>query len=386
MVKRYYEILGVSEDASQDEINKAYRKLSFKWHPDFLARKSKEEKEEANKKMAEINQAYEVLKDEKKKKYYDNFGDSSDSKGFGGGFGESSSNSDIEDILQNFFGFNSGSRSAGNSGYSQRENHYKSKENRQKSPDDILISINLSFRESVLGIEKEVDIPLKRSCLKCNQKGYESFSDVVVCPNCRGSGSVFTSIGFFQMNTSCSRCFGTGQFVNKKCSVCSGRLFINRREKIKINIPRGIQLDKRIRYQGVGNDGINSKRGDVYVDVKIEKHSYYYRKGNDIYTDLPISFLDAILGSIVEVITLEGIEKIIVPKGTQNNDYVVINNKGCYLGINKSSRGNFYIIFQIKIPRNLSEWSRNLLQDLKINTEKSWNPNRDFIEKNKNIL
>ena len=184
--------------------------------------------------------------------------------------------------------------------------------------------------------------------------------------------------------TTCPDCQGRGQTITKKCPVCLGKRFIKKKETISIEIPRGVQ-GKQLRMRNAGNDGwYGAEKGDIYIEIEVKKHRYFQRKGNDIHVEIPISFLDAILGNCVEVITLEGLEKIKVPVGTQNDDYYTLKNRGCYLGIGRSSRGDFYIHFQVIIPRRLTEETKETLK--KIDQGSNWSPNHDFIEKNKGIL
>jgi molecular chaperone DnaJ len=220
-----------------------------------------------------------------------------------------------------------------------------------------LTSINLSFKESVLGVKKKVNLELQNSCDACQQTGAASRSDIVECPACQGRGVVNTIqrtvLGAIRTQVDCSRCQGEGKVIKKKCRECGGKKFVTKKETIELNIPRGINPEKKLRYQGIGNDGwYGGERGDIYVAIKVKENSYFQREGDDIHVKLPISFLDAILGSAVEVITLEtrmvegvmeGLEKVRIPAGSQYGDYLILPGRGCYLGVNKTARGDFYI-------------------------------------------
>lgn len=379
--KNYYETLEINRNANAEEIKKVYRKLAAKWHPDKWANKSPQERQEATKKMQEINEAYDVLGDEQKKKTYDLYGQSSsEATGFNpqdfGGFGGNSS------IFDDIFDIFTGGR------HSSRTTTKKTGEISQKG-EDILLNISLSFKESILGTSKKVILELERSCVSCKQTGAYSPNDIKECSNCHGQGVVSmvqqTVLGNIRTQTTCSLCRGRCRIITRKCENCSGRKFIKKRETVQIDFPRGIQPGKRLRMKCLGNDGwYGGERGDIYIETDIKKHRYFQRKDNDIYVSVPISFLDAILGNSVEVITIEGIEKIKIPAGSQNGDHLVLKNRGCYLGVGNYSRGDFYIWLQVMLPKKVKPKTREILE--KIEKDTDWHPNQDFIIKNKDII
>ncbi|CAJ0895076.1 15149_t:CDS:2, partial [Entrophospora sp. SA101] len=349
----YYDILGVKQGASEEEIKKAYHKLALKWHPDRWVGKPESEKKIAEEKFKEINEAHGVLSDPEKRQNYDHYGSA---EGFAQG-----------------------------SDYS-RQGAYARDRTQPQAGSDILVNVVLNFKESVLGVKKKITLEVERACNSCQQTGAASRHDIVECSTCQGRGVVNTIqrtvLGAIRTQVTCSRCQGEGKMIKKKCRECSGKKFLTQTETIELNIPRGIQPEKKLRYQGIGNDGCyGGARGDIYVAIKIKENPYFQRKDYDIYVNLPISFLEAILGSAVEVITLEGVEKISLPTGSQHGDYLTLRGRGCYLGINKSTRGDFYIGLQVKLPKKVTPATEVILRNMQ--RETSWNPNRDFIEKNK---
>ncbi|WNE40312.1 MAG: Chaperone protein DnaJ [Mycoplasmataceae bacterium] len=373
--KDYYDILGVGRKATEAEIKTAYRKLALQWHPD----KNPNNKAEAEEKMKEVNQAYEVLGDSVKRQNYDRYGSA---EGFGSGTGDFGRGESVfEDIFSTFFGgresdyFNQGTRS-------REKNH-------PQTGTDILINVNLTFKESILGVKKKVILELEKACTSCQQTGAASQNDIIECSICQGRGVVNTVqrtvLGAIRTQVACSHCQGEGKTIKKKCPECKGRKIVNQKEFIDLNIPRGINPEKKLRYQGIGNDGwYGGAKGDIYVTIKVKENSYFQRKDNDVHINLPISFLDAILGNSVEIITLEGLEKISIPSGSQNGEHLVLRGRGCFLGVNKNNRGNLWIWLQVKLPKKITPSSEMILRGLQ--KETNWNPNHDFIEKNKDVF
>lgn len=372
--KSYYEILGVEKNASQDDIKKKYRFLALKLHPDRMVGKSDSEKKDAEKKFQEISNAYKVLSDENTRRKYD-----SETEGFtgfrsaAGGFGES-----FEDIFESFF-----------SGGSGRNKSSSKKDNVSQKGEDILYSISISFKEFILGAKKEFTSNFLKACPKCAQTGANSEADIKTCSTCNGRGEVDvirrSLFGNIETRSTCSSCKGKGKIISKKCSVCKATNFISEKQNFELEIPKGLKPGERIVKRGVGNDGfLNSEKGDVYFEVNIQSHNYFSLKGSDIHVELPISFIDAILGSRVKLITVEGLEEIEIPSCSQFNDHLVIKNKGAYTGINSQARGNFYVWLQIRLPRKINIETARIFKNMQNNTE--WNPNQDFIEKNRKIL
>jgi len=245
--KSYYEVLGVSKNSSKEEIKKAYQKLALKWHPD---RHPPEKKAEAEEKFKEVGQAYKVLSDSEKRRNYDQYGSESSfgQNASAGGFGQGESI--FKDIFDTFFGRGTE--------YSRKENYFGGR-TKVQAGSDVLINLSLTFKESILGVRKKISIDLEKACNACKQTGAATPSDVVDCSTCRGRGVINTVqrtiLGAIRNQVTCSQCQGSGQRIRKNCRYCGGKKFTKQKEVVELSIPRGIQPDKRLRYQGVGNDG-----------------------------------------------------------------------------------------------------------------------------------
>ncbi|CAI2162230.1 17152_t:CDS:2 [Funneliformis geosporum] len=341
--KRLYEDLKkLTEEKNYPELKNQLNKIDelMKLSNELMQKMPKEEKKDdegyASGEEEDILDVDPKKKDDdkndpEKRRNYDQYGSESSfgQSASAGGFGQGESI--FKDIFDTFFGRGTE--------YSGQENYF---ENRTKTQagSDVLINLSLTFKESVLGVRKKVSIDLEKACNVCRQTGAATPSDIINCSTCRGRGVVNTIqrtiLGAIRNQVTCSQCQGSGQKIRKKCGYCGGKKFTKQKEIVELSIPRGIQPDKRLRYQGVGNDGWHGGvKGDIYVNIKVKDNPYFQHKGNDIHVNLPISFLDAILGGNLKVITLEGIEKIEIIPGTQNGDRLILCGRGCYLGINK---------------------------------------------------
>ena len=290
MAKRdYYEVLGVSKGASADEIKKAYRKLAKKYHPDVNKAKDAEEK------FKEINEAYEVLSDDQKKQIYDNYGfDGLEGNMGQGGFSNFSGGfDDLGDIFSQFMGgmggFGGFSRgSSRQSGPIKGENKY--------------VQMSIEFLEAVKGVTKTIKVSVDRKCPKCNGSGAKSASDIKTCPRCNGSGKVTsakrTPFGMMQSVVDCPDCHGTGKTITNKCPECGGAGYETKVETVEIKIPAGISTGQQVRVAGYGERGYNGgDNGDLYIEIIVKSHDFFVREGNDIYVEVPISAVDATLGT-----------------------------------------------------------------------------------------
>jgi molecular chaperone DnaJ len=358
MSRDYYEILGVSKSATQDEIKKAYRKLAVKYHPD----KNQGDKE-AEKKFQEISSAYEVLSDEKKRETYDRFGADA-FNGAGGGY-QGQYGSSMEEalhtfmnafgqggrggsIFESFFGFDSSGSEGGK--YAQQG---ASKQ----------ISITLSFEEAAKGVEKTALIQVAQNCETCHGSGAKTAEDLQTCPTCRGTGHIQQSRGFFTMSGTCPTCNGSCEIIKNPCSSCHGHGQVKIKKQVQLNIPAGVDNGMRLRMPGLADAGINGgPNGDLYVVIKVEAHDVFIREGDDIYLDLPISFVEAALGTKKEIPTLlNGTYKLTIPEGTQNGKILKIKSEG-FPNVHSKVRGSLLVRIQVEVPVNLNEEQKDILR------------------------
>lgn len=368
--KDYYEVLGVSKSATDDEIKSAFRKLAKKYHPDI----SKEP--DAEEKFKEIQEAYAVLSDPNKRKQYDQFGHAAfDNNGAGGfsGFDFSDFDVDLEDILGSMFG--------GGFGFSSRSG---SRKNNKTRGEDVLYHMNLSFDEAVFGCEKDIKIDTSVECPDCSGLGGH---DEATCDVCHGSGSITREqrsiLGSFVSKTVCSNCSGTGKVYKRRCSTCNGRGKVKKNRTITVRIPSGVDSGNRLRVAGHGEAGNNGgPSGDLYLEFLVSKHDFFERDGDDIYLTVPITITDAVLGCKKDIKTLDSIVTLNIKAGTNTNDKQRIKGRG----IKNSTTGNvgdMYIIFEVVLPDKLSREQKDLFEKLsKTNLENNqYNKFNKFVNK-----
>ena len=346
----YYEVLGVSKDASQDDIKKAFRKLTKENHPDLHpGDKACEER------FKEGNEAYEGLSDPDKRKKYDQFGFAafdpnagaggfSGFEGFGGfgGFG---------DIFGDIFGFGGGARSNPNA---------------PRKGESLRATVNISFEEAAFGCKKEVTVGRVEQCPDCKGTGCAPGTTPEICPDCKGTGNVTVSqrtpFGVMQSSSPCSKCRGTGRIIHQPCKTCRGMGNIRRQHKIEINVPAGIDDGQTISKPGAGNAGANGgPAGDLLVTVLVKPHPRFERDGTSVLLEQEISYAQAALGAEVEVPTLDGKVKITIPEGTQPGAVFRLRGKGIpYL--RGSGRGDQFVSVTVKVPKNLTSSQKELLR------------------------
>lgn len=368
----YYEVLGVSRDADQDTIKKAYRQLAKKYHPDM----NPGDKEAADK-FKEASEAYAVLGNEDKRRQYDQFGMSAfDGNGGGGGFDFNSA--DFQDIfgdlgLGGIFGdlFGGGRRS--------------SNPNRPMQGDHVRTRVNISFAESISGCKKQVDVNLKEECPTCHGTGAKPGTAPKICPKCKGRGQVVytqqTMFGMMQNVQPCPDCRGTGKIIEDKCSQCRGTGYINQRKTIEVTIPAGIDDGQAIRIREKGEPGINGgPRGDLLVEVSVARDPDFVRQDLDLFSNKEISFAQAALGGDIKITTVDGDETYPVKAGTQSGTRIRLRGKGVPDVRNSARRGDHYINLIVKTPTKLSAEARELLRQFDQLTGNSLGASDDIAE------
>jgi molecular chaperone DnaJ len=365
----YYEVLGVSKSATDDEIKKAYRSLAKKYHPDLNPGDA-----EAEKKFKEANEAYEVLSDSDKRDKYDRFGhaafDPSSGGGSGfGGFGGFGGDFDFGDIFSSFFGGSTGSSS-------------RSRRNAPIEGDDVGTYVNLTFEEAAFGCKKDIEFSRIEACPDCDATGAERGTTTETCSACRGTGNVTvkrqTMLGFMQTQTPCSPCKGTGKIIKCPCKNCNGKGYIKLRKKFEINIPAGIDHLQRIVKRGQGSAGRNGgPNGDLIIEVRVAEDKIFTRDGNNIFCEVPISFAEAALGAEIDIPILGGgAEKYDIPEGTQTGTSFTLRGRGIP-DINSGRKGDLIITVVVETPRNLNSEQKKLLKEFATSLGESNNKAKD---------
>ena len=348
----YYDVLGVSKDATADEIKKAYRKLAMKYHPDVNKEPGAEDK------FKEINEAYSVLSDESKRRNYDQFGFAgADGGGFGGGQGFSGFGDfgDFGDIFGSFFGGGFGGGSARNS-------------NRPRQGNDHYMRMNIDFMDAVFGKTETISLEVDEPCKHCHGSGAESESDIETCPKCHGSGVIMdrvqTPFGVVQQQRTCDECHGSGKKIRKKCHVCNGKGYEHRKVKLDIKIPEGIQSGQQIRIAGKGGLGENGgPNGDLYIEIIVKPHKLFTRDGNHIYITVPISAIDATIGTKIQVPTVHGDVELVIPEGTQPGQKFRLKGKGVHSA--RLGQGDEFVEVKVEIPKHVSKKERELYEEIR---------------------
>ncbi len=383
----YYSILGVSKEASQEEIKKAYRKLAVKYHPD-----KNPGDPEAEKRFKEVSEAYEVLGDEKKRETYNRFGKEGVFQGNGSGFGGGFSN--MEDALKTFMGafggFGGGEGSFFDSLFGGMGGGYEAQEaTMHRRGSSKKINLVISFEEAAEGVEKEIAISGFVSCKVCSGRGSNSIEGIKKCPTCKGSGQIVQSRGFFSMASTCPDCGGEGQVITDPCKNCRGQGRVKEKIRLTVSIPAGVDSGMRLKLDKKGDAGLNGgPSGDLYIYIDVTPHPVFERQGNDILLDLPIGFSDAALGVKKQIPMLlnEGSYRLVIPEGIQSGTILRVKNKG-FPYLNSKSRGDLLVKVTVEIPTKLSDEQRNILKQFS-QTEKEENfpKKRKFLDKIKSFF
>lgn len=348
----YYEVLGVSKGASEDELKKAYRKLAKENHPDLHPGDK-----ECEARFKEINEAYEVLSDSDKRAKYDQFGHAAfdPNQGFGGGgFGGFEGFGGFGDIFGDIFGgfggFGGGGRNP----------------NAPRKGDNLRATVNIKFEEAAFGVKKEVFVAKVEQCPDCKGTGCAEGTTAEVCPDCKGTGSVKTTqrtpFGMVQSTGQCPKCKGRGKIIHTPCKSCRGIGSVRRQHKVTVSVPAGIDDGQTISLRGQGNVGINGgPAGDLLINVLVQPHARFERDGASILLEQEVSFAQAALGSEIEVPTLDGKVKLNIPEGTQPGSVFRLKGKGVpYLRAN--GRGDQFVTVKVAVPKNMSSAQKEALR------------------------
>ena len=365
--KDYYDVLGVSKSATDDELKKAYRKLAKKYHPDA----NPDNKKEAELKFKEVNEAYEVLSNPQKRKMYDQFGTADPNSGFGGAGGPFGGGNgyysyttsgfdgfDVGDIfsdLGDIFGFGGGRNSRRRTGPTKGA--------------DLRYNMDLTFEEAYTGVSKEFVITRNEECSACSGSGAKPGTHPETCSVCGGKGTVTqmqtTLLGQMRVQTTCSNCHGTGKVIKDVCQSCYGKGTIRKQAKLKVKVPAGIDDGQTIVLRKEGEPGKNGgEKGDIYINIRLKRHNIFTRQGNNVYCEIPITFTQATLGAELDIpLIVGGNEKYKIPEGTQSGTKFTIKDKG-FPNINSGSKGNLIFTVQVQVPKRLSKEQRELLIEL----------------------
>jgi len=358
--KEYYKTLGVNKDASQDEVKKAFRKLARKYHPDLNPGDKVSEQ-----KFKELNEAYEVLGDKKKRAEYDQFGSSpfgAGGQGYEGfrthDFRDAFQSGGFGDIFSDLFGSQRGPETYRMKGH------------------DMVMNLDLLLDEAFSGVTKAISFSREVPCKQCQGSGGEASQ---ICNVCKGAGSIKMSKGFFQMSQPCNACNGTGKKITKVCSVCNGRGKTLQTETIKVKIPRGADTGSRVKVRGKGGAGTGGgPSGDLFIEIKVRAHPLFKRKGDDLYLDLPVTFGEVALGAKIEVPTIDGRTVMTLPPGTQGGQRMKLSGKGLP-SPKTGTRGNQYVDIKIVVPKDLNASEKEAITQ--INSFYKDDPRRGLSER-----
>ena len=347
MARDYYDILGLSKSASESEIKSSYRKLAMKYHPDRNPGDKK-----AEDKFKEISESYEILKDPQKKAAYDQYGHAAYSQGTSGGASGGFSgfgSGGFSDIFEDMFGMGGGS------------------ERRSASTgSDLRYDLSVSLEQAYSGDQVEISLTVPTKCESCNGTGANKGSQPKQCSQCGGYGKVRAQQGFFTIERTCASCSGAGEIIGDPCRVCKGQGRVNKNKKLSVNVPAGVDNGTRIRLSGEGEAGARgSSPGDLYIFIDIKDHSIFQRDGKDTFIEVPVSFIDAVLGNSIQVPCIDGQKaKMNLNSGTQSGTRLRMKGKGLP-GLRGGSRGDQYVQINVETPVGISRKQEDLFKQIK---------------------
>lgn len=372
MAKRdYYEVLGISRNASTEDIKKAYRKLARQYHPD-----ANPNDKDAEAKFKEISEAYVVLSDPDKRAQYDRFGHAgANGQGFGGfeGFGGFGDFGGLGDIFEMFFGGGTRRRPGPERG------------------DDIRFELEITLKEAAFGLERDIKVPRVEVCSTCGGSGAAPGSKPARCPSCDGTGQVQfaqnTPFGRIVQSRTCDRCRGKGRIIEKPCLTCRGNGQVRKTRSIRVKVPPGVDNGSRLRLAGEGEAGARGgSPGDLYVYIHVKPHRLFRREADDLICEIPVSFVQAALGDEMEVPTLDGNAKIKIPEGTQSGTVIRLKGKGIP-HINGYGQGDQHVIVKVVTPTKLNEKQKDILREFaRLGGDQHQAGDKSFFEKMKDAF
>lgn len=370
----YYEVLGVSKDATEDEIKKAFRKKARENHPDLHP-----DDPSYVQKFQEINEANEVLSDPEKRKRYDQFGhagvDPNYSGGAGGFNGNMSGFSDMGDIFENIFG-----------GFGFGSSNSRANANAPRRGADLQASVSISFMDACNGVKREIKLNRMSTCDVCKGTGAENSSGTEVCPDCQGRGTVRvvqnSVFGSISSTKTCPKCSGKGKIIKNPCNKCHGLGRLRVQKTVSVDIPAGIDDRQTIRLSGQGDCGINGgPSGDLLINVSVKSHEIFKRDGFDIHCDIPVTYMEAVLGAEITVPTIDGDVKYSISEGTQTGTVFRLKGKGVKK-LRRTERGDQYVTIYVEVPKNLTKKQKDLLKEFEASlSEKNYTKRQTFFDK-----
>ena len=347
----YYSVLGVERDASADALKKSFRKLAMKYHPD-----RNPDDQKAEKKFKDLNEAYEVLKDEQKRAAYDRFGHEAfeqagtrDGPGGGAGFSGGFA-SGFADIFDEMFGDVGGGRRGGKASGGQGS--------------DLRFNMEITLEDAFQGAKKDIRVPSSVACGECHGTGGAGGAQPVTCTTCQGHGRVRSQSGFFTVERACPQCGGRGEMIQTPCGTCGGAGRVHKEKQLSVSIPQGVEDGTRIRLTGEGESGLRgAPPGDLYIFLSLKSHRLFQRDGADIYCRVPIAMTTAVLGGAVEIPTIEGkLARVTIPEGTPTGHQFRLKNKGMSI-LRSKARGDMFVQTLVETPVHLTDRQKELLEE-----------------------